>query len=183
MLAFNPPTKELTEYGKWLEFHKLNHSDFSKFGNDVERKTEWYSFDLTKEYQNLFKPFRIYSSDSTYFIDLDSYSLVLERENEKLISHGSGVDMKVQVIRTNDFQATTLLFCGTECYTETANWLSESKVEILGFSHVKDKFVPTKWTIDLNNMLFSQFRADKTYSKIPKSYMELERLKEIEFKK
>jgi hypothetical protein len=98
------------------------------------------------------------------------------------VSDGIGVDVKVQVIRTNDFQATTLIFCGTECYTETANWLTDSKVEILGFSLVEDTYVPTKWTIDLNNILFSEFRSDKIFNEMPKSYMELERLKEIEFK-
>ncbi|WP_271425242.1 hypothetical protein [Aequorivita sinensis] len=176
------PTKELTEYGKWLEFHNLNHSDFTKFGDDVEKKVEWYPYDLNLEYQELFKPFRLYSQDSSYFIDLDSYSLVLEKENGKLISYGSEIDRKVQVVKTNDSNATTLLFCGTDCYPETANWLTDSTVEILGFTLVDERFVPTKWKIDLNNMLFTKYRADKTFSKMPDSYMELERLKEIEFK-
>ena len=177
------PEKELTEYGKWLEFYKIKHSSFSKVGKDVERKTEWFEYNLDDEFEELYKPFRLYSEDSLYFIDLDSYSLELRSDNGKLISSGSEIDRKAQVIRKSDNKAAILLFCGSLCYPETSNWLTSNTVEILGFSlNDKDQFIPTKWKVDIFNMIFSTYESDQIFVKMPVSYMEKVRLKKVEFK-
>lgn len=183
LLSFTFPSNKLTEYDKWLNFHRIKHSNFPEYGISVEKKVKWESFDLSIDDMSLFKPYRLYSLDSTYFIDLDSYSLVIEKENGTLISYGSEVERKVQVIRSKDFMSTTLLFCGTDCYPETVNWLTDNQIEILGFSLADNKYIPTKWSIDLSNMLFNKCQSKITFNKMPKSYMELERLKNIEFKK
>jgi hypothetical protein len=182
LFSFGPPTYEKSEYQKWLTFHELQPTDFTKHGHDVERKMEWEEYNLGIESQKTFNPFRLYSKNATFFIDLDSYSLTIEKEENQLISYGSGVDRKVQVIRTDNNHSTTLLFCGTECYPETANWLNDHLVQILGFSLIENKFTPTIWAVDLNNMLFSEYYGTKVFNQIPKSYTELVRLKEIEFK-
>lgn len=174
--------KNLTEYGRWLKFYNLKHVDFQKVEDDSEKKITWYDYDLSEEYTDIYKPFYIYSTDSTYFIDLDSYSLAIEKRNDKLISYGSGIDMKVQLIRLSDNKSATLLFCGSSCIPETANWITDSCLEIVGFS-VKEsgKMKPTKWKFDIKNKIFSQYEIDKNIESVSDFYFEKERLKSIEF--
>jgi len=176
--------KSLNEYGKWLEFHSLNSDKFEETVNEVERKIIWSEYGLTEDFTSLFRPFFIYSKDSTYFLDLDTYSLVLEKEEDgKLTSSGSGVDIKVQLINTKNMTSTTLLFCGTQCYPETALWRNNSWIEIYGFKiNSNDKFVPTIWKIDIDNMLFTEYSNSKVFNKMPKSYSQQKRLEKIEFK-
>jgi hypothetical protein len=175
-------TKDLNEYGKWLKFYDLKHEDFQKYGNDIERKIIWSDYDLANNYVDIYRPFFIYSPDSSYFIDLDSYSLAIEMKDGKQISYGSGIDMKVQVIRLTDNKSATLLFCGSACIPETANWITDSWVEIVGFSiDENDKMIPTKWKVDLDNMIFSEYRINKSFDSIKDFYYEKERLKTIEF--
>jgi hypothetical protein len=181
-VSFSYIKKDLNEYGKWLIYYNLNHKDFHKIGNDTERKMIWSDYNLTDEYIEIFKPFYIYSTDSTYFIDLDSYSLQIEKKNDKLISYGSGIDMKVQVIRQADNKSATLLFCGSSCIPETANWITDSWIEILGFSvNESGEMIPSKWKVDLNNMIFSDYQIDTSFNSISDFYYEKERLKTIEF--
>lgn len=175
-------TKDLTEYGKWLKYYNLKHEDFQKYGTDTERKIIWSDYDLADKYLDIYRPFFIYSPDSTYFIDLDSYSLAIEIKDNKLISYGSGIDMKVQIVRQSDSKSSTLLFCGSACIPETANWITDSWIEIVGFSIDENgKMIPTKWKVDLDNMIFSEYRINKSFDLITDFYYEKERLKTIEF--
>ncbi|NOU62377.1 hypothetical protein [Marinifilum caeruleilacunae] len=174
--------KDLIEYGKWLKFYNLNHEDFQKVGNDSKLKITWSDYDLTEKCTDIYKTFYIYSTDSTYFIDLDSYSLAIENRNNKLISYGSGIDMKVQIIRLSDNKSATLLFCGSSCIPETANWITDSWIEIVGFSdNESGKMKPTKWKFDLENMVFATYQIDINIDSISDFYYEKERLKSIEF--
>ena len=184
LCAFILPHKDLNEYGKWLEFHHLKHDDFEKTGTDVERNMTWTDYDLTSDYIELFQPFFIYSSDSTHFIDLDSYSLVLEKDkNGNLYSFGSGVDIKIQLVSKSHMTSTTLLFCVTECFPETAIWRNDSWLEIFGFKiNEEDKFVPTIWKVEIENMLFTEYSNKKKFNKKPESYSMKKRLEKIEFK-
>ena len=182
--AFISPHKGLNEYGKWLEFHSLKNEHFVKSETEVERKMIWSDYGLTNDYIELFQHFFIHSPDSNHFIDLDTYSLVLEEDkNGNLYSYGSGVDIKIQLVSTVKMTSTTLLFCGTECYPETTIWRNNSRLEIFGFKiNQDDNFVPTIWKIDIKNMLFTEYSNKKIFSKMPESYSQERRLKEVEFK-
>lgn len=174
--------KDQTEYGKWLEYYNLEHENFQKYGADIERDIIWSDYDLTDKYLDVYRPFFIYSPDSTYFIDLDSYSLVTEMKDGKLISYGSGIDMKVQAVRLIDNKSATLLFCGSACIPETVNWITDSWIEIVGFSIDENgQMIPTKWNVDLDNMIFSEYRINKSFVSIVDFYYEFVRLKIIEF--
>ena len=65
---------------------------------------------------------------------------------------------------------------------ETANWITDSWIEIVGFSIGENrKMIPTKWKVDLDNMIFSEYRINKSFDTIKEFYYEKERLKTIEF--
>lgn len=170
------------EYSKWLKFHELEHKDFEEFGTEVKTITNWRFYDLTSKYIDLFKPFRIKNSNSTYFADLDSYSLMLEKENNQLISVGSEVDIKVQIINLSDSTSNTILFCGTNCYPETAFWLHNNTLQVLGFSLENEKFIPTKWSYNIDKVQLIKYQSLIEFDSMPKRYSELVRLKTVVFK-
>jgi hypothetical protein len=171
------------EQEKWLHFHELNYEAFEQKDEALEMELSWLTYDLSPADRALFQSLFIYAPDSSHFIDLDSYSLLLEKgEDDELISSGTGVDMKVQLVALPKLKATTLLFCGTECYPETAVWQSDTKIDILGFTiDSQYEFVPTIWSIDLETGLLTEWRNKEVLNEAPKSYSMSQRLQHIEF--
>jgi hypothetical protein len=177
--------KDLNEFGKWKKFHNIFETEFRQSGSAIELDIVSYDYDLSKEFLAPFNQFFIFSKDSSKFIDLDTYSLVLEKDDSgNLFSTGSGVDIKVQVVNRINNEAMSVLFCGTDCYPETALWRNNNWLEVYGFElNENNKFVPTMWKFLIDNMIFSKFQTDKTFNSMPKSYAEFIRLEKIEFKK
>jgi hypothetical protein len=179
-----PLSKDLNEYGEWLKFHRLDYWNTEIQKVSQIQELTWSDYGLEPDYIDLFSPFFIYSKDSAHFIDLDTYSLVLEKDNAgNLTSSGSGVDTKVQLVDTKNMTTTTLLFCGTDCYPETAMWRNNSWLEIYGFKlNEKDKFIPTVWKFELEMMQFVESIHLKKFNNRPKSIAQERRLQKVEFK-
>ena len=168
----------------WLEFYHLKREEFHPYGLDRSIPMNWTDYSLSDPDAALFRQFFIHSPDSSYYIDLDSYSLELERSGDALISYGSEVDRKVQLIDRNGRHSTTLLFCGSDSYPEAAYWTDPGSVDILGFSRSNtDALFPTIWKIDLTKKLMSEYRGQKSMGKMPHSYAEEVRLKTVDFKR
>src|ERR1043165_4006625 len=74
--------KDLNEHGKWLEFYDLKDEDFKQVGTDKPIKLEWKLYDLAIKEQKLYNDLYFYSLDSTYFLDLYSYSVLLEKDSK-----------------------------------------------------------------------------------------------------
>ena len=78
-------SKDLNEYGRWLKFHNLKDEDFKQIGKESPIKFVWKSYDLgapdiKQQYDSLY----FYSGDSSYFLDLDSYSVMIEKDSKGL---------------------------------------------------------------------------------------------------
>lgn len=176
--------KTSNEYGNWLAFHQLKDSDFEKISESTEYNLSWSTSILDTAFSNLYQPFFIYSADSSFYIDLDSYSLVLEKdENGDYKSSGSGVDTKVQLVNKKTQHSSDLLFCGTHCYSETAIWFSDQVFQIASFRiDEKDEFIPTLLQVDLKNNVFKKFENKHHFKKRPPSYATAILLKTIDFK-
>jgi len=167
---------------KWQKYYKLQQECFQEVGADIAFDLNWMKYDLNDEGIKLYEPFFIYSPDSTYYLDLDTYSLSIENKDGKLISYGSGVDMKVQVVRLSDSKSLTVLFCGSTCIPETANWVSNSNLEIFGFTtNEQGGMVPTKWKVELESGRLKELQMDTILNVTDAFYYEKERLKNIEF--
>jgi len=173
-----------SEYDRWLKYYQYDEGEFSEECAPIKLDLEWYDyFSVEDKYRSELSSFFVYSPDSSLFIDLDSYSLVVERVDGKLVSFGFGVDSKIQLIRLEDNQAAEILFCGTSCVVETAAWLSSSQLYILGFvEEGSERYYPSRWLVDLKQNIIIRTIAEKEtqYEKI--NYREKERLKEIEFR-
>lgn len=173
---------ESNECSEWLKYYQLKNEDFQEVGEDLKFDMNWVKYDLNSEGIKLYESFFIYSPDSTYYLDLDSYSLSIENKDGKLISYGSGVDMKVQVVRLSDSKSLTVLFCGSTCIPETANWVSNTVVEVIGFTvNEQGGMMPTKWELELKKGFYKEFQMDTALNLTGDFYHEKVRLKMIEF--
>lgn len=175
--------KDLNEYGKWLKFYGLEDEDFKQVGMNKPFKFDSFGFDLNEKSIKLYEPLFFYSPDSTYFLDLDSYSLVLDKDAKgNLTWMGGDPEEKVQLVKTNDLSASTLLFFGTEDFAETAIWRNKYLFEIYGFHIRNGKFIPTIWKYNLESKTLSEFESKKTFDSRPNSYLIDVRLKSIKQK-
>lgn len=172
--------KDLNEYGKWLKFYDLTDESFLQDGNESKITLNWISYDLDKEYRKLYDSLYFYSLDSSYFLDLYSYSIILEKNKNGNITWGGGdPDSKVELIKTQDLTSSTLLFFGTQEFSETAIWRNNSIFEICGFTIDDEVYIPTIWKFDLNKMTKCVFKNKRTFKTRPKSYLIDVRLKTI----
>lgn len=175
--------KDLNEYGKWLKFYDLNKEDFQQKGVEKKIDPSWKKYDVSNEDKKLYDSLYFYSSDSIYFLDLYSYSIILDKDSKGNLTWGGGdPESSVQLVKTKDLSASTLLFFGTDEYTETAIWRNKFLFEICGFKIVNDIYIPTLWKFDLNKMTSVEFESKKTFKSRPKSYLIEVRLGKIKMK-
>ncbi|MFI5141704.1 MAG: hypothetical protein ACHQII_05055, partial [Bacteroidia bacterium] len=183
LLANSFTHKNLNEYGKWLQFYKLKHEDFIKKGTQQKIKPNWQPYDISNEDKKLYNSLFFYSADSGYYLDLDSYSILLDKDFKGNVTWGGGdPETKVQLINTKLQTSLTLLFFGSREYPETAIWRNKSLFEICAFKEENNIFIPTLWKFDLTTMTYQEFENKKTFKSRPKSYLIEERLKNIKMK-
>ncbi len=172
--------KDLNEYGKWLKFYDLKDEDFQWDGNEVKIDLSWKSYDLDAENKKFYDSLCFYSLDSTHFLDLYSYSVLLEKGESSQLTWGAGdPESKVQLVKTKDLYASMLLYFGTQEFSETAIWRNNSRFEIFGFTINNEIYIPTIWKFDLYRMTKQVYKSKKTFKTRPKSYLIEVRLKAI----
>jgi hypothetical protein len=171
-------SKDLNEYGKWLKFYGLKDEDFQKKGVEQILNLSWKSFDEDKK---LYDPLFFYSVDLTYFLDLYSYNILLDKNPKGIITwQGGDPESRLQIVKTKKLDASTLLFFGPSGFFETAVWRNEFSFDIMGFIiNEKNIYIPTLWKFDLNKMTYQEFESKKISKKRPKSYLIEIRLKTI----
>jgi len=169
---------------RWLNYYDLKLESFNDSLPMVERKTISFEYDFLSDTSNLFNDFFVFSPDSSHFIDLDSYSIMLEKDSlGQLISNGSEVDTETALIDIKGKRRIRVLFCGTDCRPEEAYWIKNDLVYILGFTKNNKMDYPTIWTFEINNNFFQEIKTKDSISLTDKNYLENVRLKMIKFKK
>lgn len=172
--------KDLNEYGKWCKFYNLNSDDFIK--KDAEQKitADWKPYDLSSEDKKLYDFLFFYSPDSNYFLDIDSYSIILDKDAKGKLTWGGGdPESKVQLINTKNQKSQMLLYFGTHQFPETAIWRNNFLFEVMGFTITDEVYIPTLWKFNLQTNSYQVYQNKKTFSVRPKSYLTAERLKNI----
>lgn len=173
----------LNEDEKWLNFYSLKERDFRQVARIKKENLDWGTYNLTNEYKKLYDTLYFYSPDSTYFLDLDSYNIILDHDsNGNLIWSVGDPEDKVELVRTKDLSATTLLFFGTNGFAETAIWKNNYQFEVFGFKIEDNSFIPTIWKYDLQENISKEFESKKTLNTRKKNYSEEVRLKSIKRK-
>ena len=168
----------------WLDYYNLKLANFTDTLPLIERHTISFNYDLKSDSISLFNNFLIYSPDSNYCIDLDSYSLMLEKDsNGKLFSEGSEVDTEVGLLDIKQKKRIRVMFCGTESMPEEIQWVSNNSFYILGFTKVNNLIQPTIWIHDNKNNTIREIRSANPIDLKGKNYIYEKRLKTIRFKK
>ncbi|ANQ51463.1 hypothetical protein MY04_4119 [Flammeovirga sp. MY04] len=126
----------------------------------------------------------MYSPDSNYYIDMDSYGLeIAEGENNKLEYFGREVDIKVYLVKVSeaDTFAFELMMCGTSCNPQEAVWENEYTIDILGVSEnqVDEETYPTIWKFNLKTHSFTKYVSNQKVMDNIGSYFEEKRLGRI----
>lgn len=115
-------------------FHQNNKWEFEQI--DYEDPN-----DLTSFYE-LYKPAMSFSPDSSQFIDLYSYGLMLEKKGKKIIASGE-VDQSVTLCNLKTKEWKRIAFFGPSANMEEAVWVSPTKFVLAGtMQDEKGEFMP-----------------------------------------
>ncbi|QAR30053.1 hypothetical protein EQP59_01110 [Ornithobacterium rhinotracheale] len=137
------------EFNAWVDYYKRLQSDFS-----VEKFKKDASFDVIrsessvkplwdKDFDPLYKDYLIYNSDSTQYIDIDSYKWGLEKDKKLQIN----ADQEVVLVNIPEKKVQRILFYGPAYWVEAAYFKNDSTVVLLENS---EENIPAYQEINLN---------------------------------
>jgi len=174
---------DLKRLDRWLDFYglSLNHfTDTLQLKNNHSIKTE---IDTSATHFKLYNNFYIYSPAKKFAVNLDSYSLVLEKNDEgNFVCYGTEADQEIALVNLKKQERQRILFCGTACRAEEAQWIGNQKALILGFSQPQNVWMPTIWVYSPKESSLLEIKANIQANKKPNSYNQAIRLKSIRFK-
>ena len=130
---------------RWFAFYKNKHPTFNltdfKFQKcSKEDSLLTRSGEPDKEYMNLYKSLFIYSPDSSKFIDIDSYNLLLERDKKgRLLGMGGDPETEVAVVNLKEKTNKRLLFLGPDYLIEDAAWIDQNNIVIAFLTNTIEK--------------------------------------------
>lgn len=173
-----------TRLNRWLDYYGLALNDFSDtliIENNYLIKTP---LDTANINFKIFKDFYIYSPNQKFFLDLDSYFLVIEKnEQGKLVCYGSEADQEIALIDIKNQIRQRIIFCGTACRAEETQWINSELIYIMGFSEPEKNLIPVIWVFNRKNNSLKKLIANRTKtSNKPNSYNKNIRLKQIIFR-
>lgn len=159
-------TQHKTTSLNWFDYHQISKDDFEIDSASTMFKPEEVQYGLYDEQKELYSTTFMYSPDSSFYIDIDSYSLELSKDSSGHYEYGGReMDIKVQLVKiaTSDSVALQLMMCGTSCLPQDAIWENDTTVSILGLSEDSHgKEIPTIWQYNLISQSFLLFKAKES---------------------
>lgn len=160
-------------YKDWTNAYKEKDIHFSldSFEYLSEYNDEFLnsSFTPDKSFYKKYGPLLVYNADSTKFIDLFSYYLVLNiNKNGKVSSGGTEADQEVAVVDKKTKTRYRVFFCGTPCFVAKASWLDNEKIVLFGLTTEDgdDNYTPTIWLIDLKTASTTEYNYNKSINEL-----------------
>ncbi|RYZ53971.1 MAG: hypothetical protein EOP49_06180 [Sphingobacteriales bacterium] len=101
-----------------------------------------------------YKPLLSFNADSSRYIDIFSYNLILEKGKDSTIRARTGdPDMEAAIVDVKTGKRLRIWYCGPSCALEKAVWLEDQKVGLLGLNDENGDGLsqPTIWVINLVN--------------------------------
>ncbi|HTE25639.1 hypothetical protein [Flavitalea sp.] len=151
----------------------FNQSGFSTFAKSKSPAFDWSKFRMMNSWKEdslyitpfepasnfyeIYKPYLKYSPDGSMFIDLDSYNLALEKdENGRQVAIESGPDTEVSLVNVKDKKKTRLVFLGPGSSIEDGSWIDNDNLILLGFQESGDagNKLPVIWRYHLPTTTF-----------------------------
>lgn len=160
-------------YKQWSNTYKEKDNQFSldSFEYLSEYNDEFLSskVDPDKNFYKKYGPLLVYNFDSTSFIDLFSYGLVLNLDkNGKVTRGGTEADQEVAVVDRKTNTRYRVFFCGTPCFVAKAGWLDKERIVLFGLTTEDgdDNFTPTIWLIDLKTASTTEYNYNKSINDV-----------------
>jgi len=177
-LPFSQSESDNYRMNRWLNYYSLKIESFTDTINQGESNLYTYESCEYDESNYIYRSFFIYSPDSSFFIDMDSYSLALETDSAgNLKSLGFDVDMEVALIDRNKKLRHRVFFCGPACTFEEAVWIDNDTFSIFGF----EEDMPTIYTYRISSNEYTITRSKAEISKKANSYLTKVRLEKVKF--
>jgi hypothetical protein len=143
-------------YSDWKKKYQEKEPSFSmdsfNYRSEYSNNFIYTLAKLTKDYYKKYGRFFVYNSDSSKFIDLFSYYLIIKVDkNGRLHRGGTEADQEVAVIDARSQKRYRVFFCGTPCFVAKAVWLGNEEIALIGLTTEEDDdgFIPTIWLINL----------------------------------
>ncbi len=163
--------------GPWLEYYGLSAEDFSHAETFESGQT--FSMEYQPESPDPYQDLYIYSRDSSKFIDMDSYSMLLEKEpGGEIVFRGWNVDKEVALIDLDAKQRKRIFFCGTPCIYEEASFWGE-KVVVAGFVDDNNGYQPAIWMREPGQTSLTIKMADLLFAPAEINYLQKIRVKNV----
>lgn len=116
-------------------FQLNNEDNLTSFFIDHSESSNWYETNFV-ESQNFFNNYNkilIYNADSSAFLDLFSYQILVEKNKQgELIASQGEIDQEVALVDLKRKKRIRLLFNGPSCIYTNAFWLSKSDILVWG---------------------------------------------------
>lgn len=159
--------KELVKWARTFRgFHVDSFHQTSKWAFEQEDYNN--ASDLGAFYE-LYKPALVFSPDSSMFIDLYSYGLMLEKKGRKIIA-SSDVDQSITLCNLKTKEWKRIAFFGPSVGIEEAVWISPSRFLIAGTMQDDDgEYMPVLGMGNTDSKTFRWFEA-KTMRPKPADY-------------
>jgi len=125
-------SQELKVWLDYYEKYSIKLTDF-EFVNEMSLpniSATVDTFDLAKD---IYEPFYKYSPDNLIILDLTSYNIILERnDNNEYVSYAGEVDSEVSIKDLKNKKWQRLLFVGSLYVIEDGFWINNNQLLIVG---------------------------------------------------
>jgi hypothetical protein len=171
--------KELKGWLNYYNQYSINLKNFELIKQEklpnITAKVD--DFNLSND---IYKPFYKYSNDSNKILDLISYNLVLEKNEQKeLVSFGGDVDSEVSIKDLENKLWRRLLFVGTFHIIEDGFWINNNQLLIVGEFNDTDQKKPSIWFVDLKANIIQTFEYENYIDNMNCNYLENVKYKNI----
>jgi hypothetical protein len=151
------------ELSAWT--HSLTHFELADFYPDGKLKFEDIDLgntDSLSSFYSIYKPALSFSPDSTQFIDIYSYEMVLEREGDQVDYYGGDVDQSINLCNVAQNSWKRILFFGPAARIQEATWTDNETIILTGSSENNNgKFEPFIYIGHITSRTFdTYFPAD-----------------------
>jgi hypothetical protein len=116
-----------------------------------------------------FKPYLIYSADSTKAIDLVSYNFIVGKSNGKQVLEASGPDTDAGIINLKNNMRTRIFYSGPGTIIREGKWLDSATVLLGGAEKLSSTAIrPFLLRIDLTEKTLQRFTyTDSVQAQLP----------------
>lgn len=109
-----------------------------------------------------FRPFFVYSPDSSQVVDMVSYGNFLHKgKNGKVVLEAGEADTEVAIVNVQTKKRERILFTGPSTIVKEAVWINDHTVLIAGGTYNEDnRLLPVIWRYDTDSKLLENWEAE-----------------------